>query len=350
MRCAMPYGGMPQKFAARVGEFDIRERLAPLAPPWATEIAFALFIVGIEVIVRFLLNQVLPGAAPFALIYPAALAATLFAGWRSGLIVLIVSELLAWYFVIPTIGSFTLANPADGPRMVVIFLSGAVVIFLAEAFRSTGRNALRWRREQLEERDLLLREIEHRIKNNFAMVSGLVDIQRRRSDNEDVKAALGEVMARMESFSRAHRHLYRNADGVSAVEMRSYIEELGQALAQALTLHGAVTLSTEADDVTLDRDRAVTIGLLINELVTNAAKHAFGDRESGSVEIKFRRHEDGWRLVVADNGSGIAPAKAEMSRGGLGQRLVEAFARQANGTLTTESDSNGTRVTVDFKA
>lgn len=321
-----------------------------MAPAWVAQLGFALFCIGVEVIIRFLINQVFPGAAPFALVYPAVLAATLFAGWQCGAFVLIVSELLAWYFVIPIIGSFALANPDDGPRMLVVFLSGLFVIFLADIFRAAGRGAARMRNAQLAECDLLLREIEHRIKNNFAMVSGLVDIQRRRAANEEVRAALSAVMARIESFSRAHRHLYHRADGVGAVEMPSYIEELSEALSQALALHGAVTLSAEADNITLDRDRAVTIGLLINELVTNAAKHAFEGRDRGVVSIQLRRTADGVRLIVSDDGVGIDPAKAQHTNGGLGQRLVDAFVRQANGTLATESDNNnGTRVIVDLK-
>lgn len=341
---------MKLKVAARLGEFDIRERLAPRAPAWLVQLGFALFCVTCEIIVRLLINLAFPGAAPFALVYPATLAATLFAGWRSGLIVLTVSELLAWYFVIPVIRSFQLTNPEDAPRLIVIFISGLIVIFLADAFRNAARSAALIRSAQIEERDLLLREIDHRTKNNFAMVSSLVEIQRRRSESDDVKAALAAVLARIESFSRAHQHLYRGADNVSAVEMRGYVGELGEALSQALTLHGGITLSSEADDITMDRDRAATIGLLINELVTNAAKHAFRGRERGAVEIKFHRIKEGWRLIVADNGVGIDPAKAEQSKGGLGQRLIEAFVRQANGTLATESNESGTRVTVDFRA
>ena len=341
---------MPPKIAVRLGEFDIRERLAPRAPAWLVQLVFALACIAGEIVVRLAINLFFPGAAPFALIYPAVLAATLFAGWQSGLTVLVLSEMLAWYYVLPAPRSFALENPADGPRLIVVFISGLIVIFLANAFRSAARNAAQFRATQIEERDLLLREIEHRTKNNFALVASLVEIQRRRSDNDDVKTALGAVTARIENLARAHQHLYRSADRVGSVQMKGYIGELGEALSQALTPHSTVTLSSDADEATLDRDRAVTIGLLINELVTNAAKHAFEGRESGAVEIQFRRHESGWRLVVADDGIGIDPAKAERAKGGLGQRLVEAFARQANGTLTTESSSNGTRVTVDLKA
>jgi len=339
---------MPQKFAARLGELDIRERFAPRAPAWVVQLVFALFCIACEIAVRLLINQFFPGAAPFALVYPATLAATLFAGWPCGMIVLIVSEILAWYFVIPYVRSFVLANPEDGPRLIVIFLAGLIVIFLANAFRNAARNAASIRAAQVEERDLLLREIEHRIKNNFAMVTSIIEMQRRTADSDEVKRMLAAVAARVESFARAHGHLYRSADSVGSVEMRTYVRELGEALAQALTLQGGIELSSDADDLTVDRDRAVTIGLLINELVTNAAKHAFTGRERGAVDVQFRRREDGWQLVVADDGVGFDPAT--VSKAGLGQRLVEAFARQANGTLTTESDNTGTRVVVDFKA
>lgn len=342
---------MSRKSAGSLGEFDIRERLAPRAPAWLVQIGFAFVCIFAEIVVRALINQVFPGAAPFALIYPAVLAATLFAGWQCGFLVLAISELLAWYFVLPVVNSFVMANPAaDGPRLVVIFISGLIVVFLASAFRGAVRDAARLRTAQLAERDLLLREIEHRTKNNFAMVSGLIDMQRRRSDSEEVKTALSGVMARMESFSRAHTHLHHAGGDVSAVDMKHYVTDLGEALAQALTLQGGVTLSSDSDDAVMDRDRAVTIGLLINELVTNAAKHAFDGRDRGAVEIKFRRIDSGWRLIVADDGVGIDPAKAERAKGGLGQRLVDAFARQANGTLNIDSDATGTRVTVDFKA
>lgn len=339
---------MPQQFAARLGELDIRERFAPRAPAWAVQFGFALLCITCEIAVRLLINVFFPGAAPFALVYPATLAATLFAGWQSGVLVLVISELLAWYFVIPIVRTFVLANPEDGPRLVVIFVAGLIVIFLANAFRNAARNAASIRAAQVEERDLLLHEIEHRIKNNFAMVAGLVEIQRRGASSDEVKDALAAVSARIESFSRAHAHLYRGGDGVGSVEMRPYVRDLGDTLAQALTLQGAVTLSSDADELTVDRDRAVTIGLLINELVTNAAKHAFKGRERGAVAIEFRRRDYGWQLVVADDGVGFDPAT--VSKAGLGQRLVEAFARQANGTLTTESNNKGTRVIVDFKA
>lgn len=233
--------------------------------------------------------------------------------------------------------------------MVVIALSGAMMIALAEIFRSGVQNATAEHKRQLEERELLLRELDHRTKNNFMMVTALIDIQRRRSRDDAVKGALSEVLTRIDSFSRAHLHLYRDPRNVGLVSMRPYILELGDALAQALTLRGAVTLTCVSDDADLDRDRAVTIGLLINELVTNAAKHAFVGRDTGAIAVTFSATEKGYRLLVEDDGVGIGERAENGGPGGLGQRLVDAFVRQANGAISTQSDEHGTRVTVDIE-
>jgi len=180
------------------------------------------------------------------------------------------------------------------------------------------------------------------------MVISLIDIQRRRSADESVKAALTEVLSRVESFSRANTHLYHDPTNVSTVQMKDYLGELCDALSEALTLRGAITLNCASDQALVDRDRAVSIGLLINELVTNAAKHAFEGRETGAVNISFRRSEGGWTLCVEDDGVGMQASRPS-GEGGLGKRLVDAFVRQANGTLSTESSAAGTRVIVELK-
>lgn len=339
---------MPHRVVSHLGEFDVRERLAPL-PAWLSQVAFAIFCLGMEVLLRLAINLFAPGAAPFAVIYPGALAATLFAGWQSGLIVLIISALAAWYFVIPETMSFQLTNSTDGPRIAAVFVTGGLVIALAEVFRQATQRNTRLRKAQVEEQALLLREIDHRIKNNFAMVTSLIDIQRRRSTDESAKAALSEVLARVVSFSSAHQHLYHDPRNVGSVSMREYLQGLCDALAQALTLRGAIALNCAADEGYMDRDRAVSIGLLTNELVTNAAKHAFTGRESGVVNVFFRRSGAGWRLTVEDDGVGIEAARDHRpTQSGLGQRLVDAFVRQASGTLSTESSAAGTRIIVEL--
>ena len=116
-----------------------------------------------------------------------------------------------------------------------------------------------------------------------------------------------------------------------------------------MLLRGGVTLDCDVDSAPIQRDHAVSIGLIVNELVTNAAKHAFAGRERGTIAVSWkRRPEGGWRLTVADDGVGMPPGPQPARKdGGLGQRLIEAFAHQAGGTLTTDSDKTGTQVTMD---
>jgi two-component sensor histidine kinase len=132
--------------------------------------------------------------------------------------------------------------------------------------------------------------------------------------------------------------------------MAAYIHELCAALAEALFLRGPIRLECDAAHAALPRDRAVSLGLIVNELVTNAAKHAFGDREGGAISVRFAAHNAGWRLIVADNGMGMpAEVQSKGRPGGLGQRLIEGFVRQARGTIRAESGGEGTVVTVDLE-
>ncbi|WP_299426961.1 sensor histidine kinase [Sphingomonas bacterium] len=186
------------------------------------------------------------------------------------------------------------------------------------------------------------------MKNKFAIVASMLDIQRRRAGDTPAGEALGAAMMRVDSIARAHRHLYRDGER-SEVNVQDYLADLCATLSDALLLRGGVTLHCEADPAPIQRDHAVSIGLVVNELVTNAAKHAFAGRESGTIDVSWkRRAEGGWRLTVADDGVGMPPGPKPARRdGGLGQRLIEAFAHQAGGSLNTVSGETGTCVTMD---
>ncbi|NWM19962.1 sensor histidine kinase, partial [Escherichia coli] len=132
---------------------------------------------------------------------------------------------------------------------------------------------------------------------NFTLVAALLDMQRRRARDAETQSALSSALARVDSIARAHRHLYRGAaSSPGAVDMAVYLEELSAALAEALFLRGAITLDCVCDHGAIPRDRAVSIGLIVNELVTNAAKHAFVGRESGRIEVRFETAAAGWKL------------------------------------------------------
>lgn len=339
---------MPITAMARLGELDLPDRLAPAIPRWATQIGVALLCAAAIEISRALVNIVAPGSAIFALIFPAIMIATLFARWQAGLMTAAITIIYTFFIIyLPT----TTRVPIN-PRFAVfaVAVSALLTIALAETFRRAVRRATQERDRQIADRDLMLTEFEHRVKNNFQIVASMLDIQRRRVSDPTTAEALGTAMMRVDSIARAHRHLYRDGQA-SEVNIRDYLEDLCAALADALLLRGGVTLTCDADEAPIPRDRAVSMGLVVNELVTNAAKHAFAGRQSGEIRVSWKRKEaSGWRLTVADDGVGLPVGpkpKAQRSDGGLGQRLIEAFAHQAGGTLTSASDAHGTRVTMD---
>lgn len=337
---------MPNMTMARIGELDLPDRLAPAVPRWVTQIGVAIVCMAATQILRSAINLVAPGAGIFAMIYPAIMLATLFARWQSGSLTAAVSIVYSFYVIYLPSPNTTPSGPYW--TLFAVTVSATLTIVLAETFRRAVRRATQERDRQIAERDLMLTEFEHRVKNNFQIVASMLDIQRRRVADPTAAEALGTAMMRVDSIARAHRHLYRDGQA-SEVNVRDYLQDLCRTLSDALLLRGAVTLDCDADEAPIQRDHAVSIGLVVNELVTNAAKHAFTGRDSGTISVTWKRKETGgWRLTVADNGVGMPSGpKPKRKDGGLGQRLIEAFANQAGGSLTTTSDTHGTTVTMD---
>lgn len=339
----------------RMGEIDLPDRLAPGVPVWVTQVVVGILCALGGGVIRLLFDLVAPGTAPFALVFPALIMATLFARWPAGVLTAIISIRYASRFVLVKGGvtAATLADPTGIQRTLVVSAAAGITIVIAEGFRRAVRNAAAERDREIADRDLFLAEFDHRMKNNFAIVAGLLDMQKRRAEEPATVAALETARMRVESIAQAHRHLYRGSgDRLGAVEIRDYLRELCGALAEALFLGGKVTLVCEADAGSLPRDRAVSIGLIVNELVTNAAKHAFAGRDTGRIDVMFRDDgDDGWLLRVADNGVGLPVEAGVPGTGhGLGTRLIDAFARQAEATITTESSPSGTSVTLVLSA
>ncbi|WP_331013371.1 sensor histidine kinase [Sphingomonas sp.] len=335
----------------RIGELDLPDRLAPTIPRWVTSMGVGLLAAACAGFVRFAMDLVIPGAAIFALIFPAVMIATLFARCLAGATAAGVSILYGWYYIYPVKNSFRFESAAAAMTMLSIILSAMITVALAEMFRRAVRRVAAERDREVAERDLFLEEFDHRVKNNFTLVASLLDMQRRRAGEGETAEALGAALSRVESIARAHRHLYRGgATAPGAVDMAAYLHELCSALSEALFLRGAITLDCHSDHAAIPRDRAVSIGLVVNELVTNAVKHAFPGRDAGTIQVRFDQAAPGWRLTVQDNGAGMPDATRVKGReGGMGQRLIDAFARQAGGSVVTQSTPAGTTVTVTLQ-
>lgn len=326
-------------------EHSLREGLSPAVPRWLSEILCALAFTLAAIIARMLINLIAPGAAPFALVYPAALAATLVAGWRSGVMALVLLITLAWLAVARGAADGTL-SAAEALNVVLYGAGVLVVIAVAEGFRRAHEHNRRERAARLAEHELLLRELNHRVKNNFQMVASLLEMQRRRAEDPATSTALEETLRRVRSMAEAQTALYHDPTEVQAVDAQGYLKELCASLADSLLLTGDVRLECDAESALISRDRAVAVGMVVNELVTNAAKYAFPGGRTGVVRVRFEKAETGWRLTVSDDGVGTKP---NAPKTGLGKRLIEAFARQAGGSISAGA-GEGTTVILDLPA
>jgi two-component sensor histidine kinase len=199
-------------------------------------------------------------------------------------------------------------------------------------------------RESLAEKELLLREIHHRVKNNLQIVSSLLNLQQATLSDPAAIAAVGESAVRMRAMALLHQMLYQ-ADTIGRVRMDEYLRAL------ALHVRGSnagdeIQMIFALEPITLDMDRAIPCGLIVTELLTNCLKHAFQGRP-GQVTLGLRRLEDAqYELSVADDGGGTSEDIAQS--GSLGLRLVRALARQLAGTLDWEARPAGTNVRLTF--
>ena len=314
-----------------LGDLNLRERLAPDVPTWVTEWVCACVCAALAGVLRALISLVVV-APPYVFLYPLVLLATLLAGWRSGIYSLTIILLGIWYVVLFP-ARFGPLTAGESVALVLNALSGVAVIAVAQAFRTSYRMAEAERAAKLEVRDLLLRELNHRVKNNFQMVESLLDMQRRRASAASTEQALADALRRVHSMAQAHANLYSPDEAGDAIDLGAYLGDLCENLSDSLLLSGDVRLDSCLTSWPCDRDRAVAVGLVVNELVTNAAKHAFPAGRTGRILVSLKQSEVGCELTVADNGVGMPP-DAEVNSRGLGRKLVEGFARQTGGALT----------------
>ncbi|HUF56223.1 MAG TPA: histidine kinase dimerization/phosphoacceptor domain -containing protein, partial [Thermohalobaculum sp.] len=201
-------------------------------------------------------------------------------------------------------------------------------------------------RRALQNAELMMQETVHRVKNSLAMVSGLLNLQARRAGSDEVRAEVEMARDRVAAVANLHEHLHLASD-LSSVEMPAFLRRLLGGLER--TAGARVRLVNAVEPVTIDPRRAAIVGVLVNELVTNALRHAFPDGRAGTVTVGLARSgEGGFRLVVEDDGVGM-PADGA-GRRGLGSMLLDRMAGQLRATLHRERLAPGTRLTLDLGA
>jgi two-component sensor histidine kinase len=195
------------------------------------------------------------------------------------------------------------------------------------------------REKRLDLLDEALREIDHRTRNNYQTVLAMVELQARRSTNEQVAAALLQVAVRIEAIANASTQLAVRSAEIGVVRLDDHLCGLVQQIERGLS-RKEIRVECKVDDVTASVDKATSISIIVNELVTNAIKHAFNGSSSGHVWVTGTTGA-AFELVVADDGRGIAASRRE-DHDGLGSKLVESFARQLRAVHDIVSTEKGT--------
>ncbi len=191
---------------------------------------------------------------------------------------------------------------------------------------------------RLGEKEVLLKEVHHRVKNNLQVISSLLSLQSARIGDAGVRDALRESQNRVRSMALIHEKLYQSSD-LAQVDFAGYLRSLVNFLAQSYRQHADhVTLDVQAKSVQLDLETAIPCGLIVNELVSNSLKHAFPDGRPGSITVSLLPDDAGrWCLRVTDDGVGYAEPTRDTPRTSLGLSLVETLTAQLGGTITVNT-------------
>lgn len=202
-------------------------------------------------------------------------------------------------------------------------------------------------RTSLDEKEVLLKEVHHRVKNNLQIIASLLDLQANSVTDEATVELLRESRNRVRSMALIHEHLY-GTEELAHIDLPEYVRDLCSSVASSYGL-SSVPVTSSVDDITVDIDTAIPCGLIINELVSNALKYAFPHGE-GSVTVEVRTapaDQPGYIMTVADDGMGLPLHVDPAASSSLGLQLVSALARQIRGTLTCDRTS-GTSMRIHF--
>lgn len=238
---------------------------------------------------------------------------------------------------------WSLAETESAARIVRLLLdsrNNARIRLLNREMTTT----LRENESLIAQKDFLLREVNHRVQNSLSLVAAFLKMQSRGASDE-TRRALEEAESRLMAVSLVHRRLYQD-DSVEIIDLSRYLDELVQELLSAIDENWRRQIRLDLAPMLVSTDRAVSIGLVVNELLTNVTKYAY-DGRPGPVTVKVEQHRGRLRIVVVDAGKGRGTA---VSGTGFGTKMISALVQRLEGRLDYEDNGPGTRVVIDAPA
>jgi len=232
------------------------------------------------------------------------------------------------------------------------------ILFFFYRIKQRANQELKNRQEKIEqqnfklnqllaEKEWLVKEVHHRVKNSLQIVSSLLNTQSKHLENEEARAAIRDSQNRMQAISIVHHKLYQS-DDLASIEFKLYIQELVESICASFHADSSIRFTFDIIDVILNTEQTVPIGLMLNEAITNSVKYAFTDTAQPHMTISLSAYpDDHYKLTIADNGKGL-PSDFDLAKcNTLGINLMMGLAVQINGKLMIQED-NGTLVTIIF--
>ena len=323
-----------------------------LTRAWPTWARYTVTVLAVFATLGFslVLPPQLPGT-PFLPFFLAIIICSALFDHGSGMVAVLLSAALSkWYLIAPT-GTLNV-NSADDIAGLALFVAiGLTTAGILEALHRVASDLTRANERLVAsegDKDLLLQEASHRFNNELTMLTALLRLQARGLQDESARAALDTTADRVHVLGKVHERL-RRVNHSAFVDTREFITSLCDDLKTALVGLRPIGMKVEIESHPMPQERAVPVGLIINELLTNALKYAFPEERAGSVSVQFAREDEQFCLKVTDDGIGIASDRPAHGSG-LGQRLVRSMVSQLEGSYEIQPDSGapGTVATVRF--
>lgn len=204
----------------------------------------------------------------------------------------------------------------------------------------------RKRLSEARKKEILLKEVHHRVKNNLQVIASLLNLQSRNFKDKQIQAAFRDSQSRVRSMALAHEELYESKD-LATIDIADYIQNLTNYLLSLYSLNRNIDISINADNAYLNVDTTVPLGLILNELASNSLKYAFPDG-NGLISIVFKNYTNQYHLEVHDNGVGLPEDIDFKNTKSLGLKIVNMLVEQISGTIELDQ-TEGTKYVIRFK-
>ncbi len=326
-------------------------RWEPYALPRLSRWGLATLVLLAAFLLRYTLDDILPPGFPYLTFFPAILIAAYFLGIAPGVAVAVGGGLAAWYFFIPPLYSFALSGETFVALAFYAFVAATEIVLIALAQGALRAMEVERKAKEVlaEQRMLMFQELQHRVSNNLATVSGLMKLQRRLISDPAAGLALDDSVRRIDLVARIMRNLHDPSG--QTVDMARFLADTGRDILESSGTTGRVALTVKAEKLLVGPDVSVPLGLIATELVANTLEHGFPRETAGQINVTLESVPETGRatLRVSDNGQGL-PAGFDIEKASsLGLSIARQFAKQLGGTLVMERrPEGGTEARLEF--